>query len=211
MTTYSHYFADKLRIIRIHSRIRVFKNMKIIAGLGNPDKKYLSTRHNVGFLVVDKLAELRNLTWQTNKDWNLMMAKGMDYILVKPLTYMNNSGDAVRKIMDYYNLMPAKIDVTTDLSESLVVIHDDMDIKLGEYKFAIGSSSAGHNGINSIIEVLGTKNFARLRVGIATPDLEKYRHSLLGNRAHKFVLNNFPAEEKSIIAKLSEDVFNELV
>jgi len=187
------------------------KNMKIIVGLGNPDKKYLTTRHNVGFMVVDKLAVVRGLSWQTNTQWSLMLAKGTDYILVKPLTYMNSSGLAVRKIMDYYDLMPEKVDVTTNLSDSLVIVHDDLDIKLGEYKFALGASSAGHNGVNSIIEVLGTKNFARLRVGIATPELEKYRHSILGNRAHAFVLKNFHADEKKLIDNLSEALINQLI
>jgi len=190
--------------------MRYENNMKLIVGLGNPDKKYLDTRHNVGFIIVDALASARNLNWQTNKDWQAMVAKDMDLLLVKPLTYMNDSGLAVRKIMDFYQLAPDKSEANTNLSEALIVIHDDLDIALGQYKVSSGSSSAGHNGIESIIQMLGTKFFTRYRIGIATPDLEKYRKSILGNRAHKFVLNRFPTTERKIIEDLASELISKL-
>ena len=186
------------------------QNMKIIAGLGNPGKKYARTRHNIGFIIVDQMAADQNLSWQESKDWNLLMAKGTGYILIKPLTFMNDSGLAIRKIMDYYDLLPERIDASTDISDSLIVIHDELDVKLGEYKIATSSNSAGHNGIKSIIEHLGTKNFSRYRVGIATPELDKYRKSIFGNRAHKFVLNNFHQSEEATLKEVTQKIIDQL-
>lgn len=183
--------------------------MRLIVGLGNPDKKYLDTRHNVGFIIVDALASARDLSWQTKSDWQAMVATDSDTIYVKPLTYMNDSGLAIRKILDYYKLLPADND--SDLSQILTVIHDDLDIELGKFKAAANSSSAGHKGIESIISQLNTKNFTRFKIGIATPDLEKYRKSILGNRAHKFVLNRFPASEKKIIENLTQELKQKLL
>lgn len=184
--------------------------MKIIAGLGNPGHKYQKTRHNVGFMILDELAKLKNLNWQESSDWQMLIAKDLDYILVKPLTYMNDSGLALRKIMDYYNLLPDKVSATTDLSQDLVVIHDDMDLKLGDYRYATSAGSGGHNGIKSIIEHLSTKNFARYRVGIATPELEKYRQSFFGNRANAFVMKNFHNSEFPIIHQVASKIIEQL-
>ena len=141
------------------------KNMKIIIGLGNPGKKYELTRHNVGFMALNAIAKKLGLSWQENKKFKAKIAKNQNLILVKPLTFVNNSGQAVQAVLSYYKLLPKKLGLlkkkNSDLSDILTVIHDDIDISLGKYKISIGSRSAGHNGVQSIISHLKTKNFNR--------------------------------------------------
>lgn len=139
---------------------------KIIVGLGNPGTKYAKTRHNAGWLVLDQLAidlaqeNNQKIIWRTKKDWSAEIAEIGNIILVKPQTMMNDSGRAVRAILDYYNLM------SDDLSDILLVIHDELDLPFGTVRWSINSRSAGHNGVQSIIDHLGTQNFARYRIGI---------------------------------------------
>lgn len=173
--------------------------MKLIVGLGNPDTKYQNTRHNVGFMAVDTLADQAGLDWRLDKQFNAYIAKGADYFLVKPATYMNNSGQAVRKIMAYYHLLPDKQTNDADLTAQLTVIHDDLDIALGKHKIAINGSAAGHNGVQSIINHLNTARFIRLRLGIASPALDKARHSIFPGAVARFVLKKFPDAEQKII------------
>lgn len=163
--------------------------MKLIVGLGNPDTKYQGARHNTGWLAVEQLAGELNLTWNFNKSFNAWLAKSSDYYLVKPATYMNNSGEAVQKILSYYHLAP------TDL----IVIHDDLDIALGSYKIVTGGSSGGHYGIQSIIERLKTPNFTRIRLGIATPILDKARKSIWPGAVGRFVLKRFAKDELPLL------------
>ena len=173
--------------------------MKIIVGLGNPGKKYQTTRHNLGFRVVEQLAKSQNLDWQVNKKWQAEIARGADWLLVKPLTYMNNSGQTVKKILDYYDLLAkdeeGKIQADSDLKDQLTVIHDELDVDLGKYKISVGSSSAGHHGVQSIIEAIKSQNFTRARLGIKTPELEKIP-------SDKFVLQKLSAEETTAIEKI---------
>ena len=150
--------------------------MKLVAGLGNIGEKYTWTRHNVGFMVVDKWAIQNDITFKENKKLlcNLVKFKkgSEDIILIKPTTYMNLSGDAISSVMSYY-----KIAV-----EDLLVIYDDLSIELGKIRFRPDGSDGGHNGIKSIIKSLGTTNFARLKVGIGPqPPIP----------AEDFVLQNF--------------------
>ncbi len=150
--------------------------MKLVAGLGNIGEKYTWTRHNVGFMVVDKWAIQNDITFKENKKLlcNLVKFKkgSEDIILIKPTTYMNLSGDAISSVMSYY-----KIAV-----EDLLVIYDDLSIELGKIRFRPDGSDGGHNGIKSIIKSLGTANFARLKVGIGPqPPIP----------AEDFVLQNF--------------------
>jgi PTH1 family peptidyl-tRNA hydrolase len=163
--------------------------MKIIVGLGNPDSKYQGARHNTGFMAVEQLAGELNLTWNFDKSFNAWLAKSADYYLVKPATYMNNSGEAVQKILSYYKLTPA----------DLIVIHDDLDIALGAYKIVTGGSSGGHYGVQSIIEHLKTPNFTRVRLGIATPILDKARKSIFPGAVGRFVLKRFPKDELPLL------------
>ena len=133
----------------------------IIAGLGNPGEKYDDTRHNIGFAMVDKLQEHWNFpAFGFNKKFQAEVSEGnhasQKLLLLKPQTFMNLSGAAVRAILDFYKLTPADI----------IVIQDDIDIALGTFKVATDSRSAGHNGVQNIIDQLGTQQFTRLRLGV---------------------------------------------
>ncbi len=173
--------------------------MKIIVGLGNPEKKYDETRHNVGFMAVDYLASQIGSNWEHNKKFNALISKTGNTIFVKPQTYMNNSGLSVVKLLSYFKLLPKTLGVlknkNSDLSEILTVIHDDVDINLGKYKISTDSGSAGHNGIKSIINHLKTKNFKRVRIGILTDNKKNIP-------TDKFVLQKFGKEEKEKIENL---------
>ncbi|MFH1661693.1 MAG: aminoacyl-tRNA hydrolase [Candidatus Falkowbacteria bacterium] len=170
--------------------------MKIIVGLGNPGKKYENTRHNVGFMAVDAMA---NEKWKFNKKFNAEISNSENAILIKPQTFMNNSGRSVQAIMSFYKLLPKKLGVmkikNSDLSDVLTVIHDDLDIELGKYKISSDSRSAGHNGVQSIINHLKTKKIKRIRIGIKTESTQNIP-------TEKFVLQKFNKEEMEIINKL---------
>lgn len=126
--------------------------MKLIVGLGNPGKNYDNTRHNIGFMVLDKY--LGNVNYK-NK-FNGLYYEKSGVIFLKPQTYMNNSGECVSKFVKYYNIN----------IEDIMVIQDDLDINIGRFKFKVNSSSGGHNGIKSIINHLHTDAFFRLKIGI---------------------------------------------
>lgn len=135
--------------------------MKLIVGLGNPGAQYAQTRHNVGFRVLDALASQRNWHWE--RRGRAMLSTDTigteKVILVKPLTYMNNSGEAVGELLRWYKLQP----------DDLLVIYDDLDLAIGRVQLKGGGSAAGHNGVSSIIHHLHTNIFPRLRVGIGKP------------------------------------------
>lgn len=136
--------------------------MKMIAGLGNPGSEYARTKHNVGFMFLDALAEkLGADNWKTKYDALVAEARiGTDKVLlVKPLTYMNESGRAVGPLMSWYKLAP----------EDLIVVHDDMDIPAGTIRIRRKGSAGGHNGMKSILYHVGDENFPRLRIGIGRP------------------------------------------
>jgi len=136
--------------------------MKVIVGLGNPGSEYARTKHNVGFMFVDALAEKLGIDeWRTKYD--ALVAEGRlgseKILLVKPLTYMNESGRAVGPLLSWY-----KLDV-----QELIVVHDDMDIPAGMIRIRKKGSAGGHNGIKSILYHVGDENFARVRIGIGRP------------------------------------------
>jgi len=165
--------------------------MKIIAGLGNPGEQYRNTRHNIGWLMLDHL--LGSVKWQESKKFNSLIFQDGDFMFVKPLTFMNESGRAVQKILNYYKLLPKKLGLinqkNTDLSEVLTIIHDDLDLNFGSYKIAVDSGSAGHRGVQSIIDNLKTKKFTRFRLGIKNEFLKTHIPP------DKFVTQSFNAEE----------------
>src|SRR3989339_194990 len=172
--------------------------MKIIVGLGNPGEQYKNTRHNAGFMLIDALAEKHHAQWQENKKFEAEICETSDGLLVKPQTFMNNSGQSVQAALSYYNLLPKKLGIlkqkNSNLSDTLIILHDDLDINFGKYKKAIDRGAAGHNGVRSIINHLKTKNFVRLRIGIK------------GNKPNqmpteKYVLQKFSKEEMVIIKK----------
>lgn len=133
--------------------------MKLIVGLGNPGNEYTHTRHNMGFIVIDKILDELNVNLTKSKHkgvYTQTKIKGEDVIILKPLTYMNLSGDSIREVMNYY-----KISI-----DDILVIYDDMDTDVGSIRLRHAGSSGGHNGLKSIIANLGTDKFKRIRVGI---------------------------------------------
>jgi len=175
--------------------------MKIIAGLGNPGEKYQKSRHNAGWIFLDNL--ISNPNWRENKKFQALIHEEGEFLFVKPLTYMNESGYSLKKIMAYYNLIPKNLGLfkkkDCDLSENLLIIQDELDLEFGKVKVSINSGSAGHKGIESIISHLKTNNFKRLRLGIKN-DLLKTKIP-----ADKFVLQSFSSEELEGLKKLAND------
>jgi PTH1 family peptidyl-tRNA hydrolase len=163
--------------------------VKWIAGLGNPGGKYEGTRHNVGFMAVDRMAERLGLRWTTNARCRAQIAEGRlangeTVVLLKPQTYMNLSGESVRAYMDYYKLP----------LEDFIVIYDDMDTEVGQLRLRYKGSAGGHNGIKSIIQHTGTEQFKRIRIGISRPPE--------GVDVIHYVLSDFARSERAIIDKV---------
>lgn len=159
--------------------------MKLIVGLGNPAAKYEGTRHNIGFAVIDRLAETHGIRVNTNRQKGLCgtgILGGEKVMLVKPLTFMNLSGECIRPLMDYYKLEPS----------DLLVIYDDISLEPGQIRIRAKGSAGGHNGIKSILAHLGTQEFPRIKVGVGGKpeqmDLADY------------VLGHFNREEQVLMA-----------
>ncbi len=133
----------------------------LVAGLGNPGREYARNRHNVGWLVVDELARRHDGAWRSKFDGKLAEIRidGHKVALLKPETYMNDSGRAVSAAMRFFKLEP----------DSLLVVHDESDLESGRLQARRGGGLAGHNGLRSIVERLGTPDFLRLRVGVGRP------------------------------------------
>ncbi len=189
--------------------------MRIIIGLGNPGEKYNNTRHNVGFMALDLFAEKKNLAWSFDKKFNINFIKNNNTFFIKPLTFMNNSGQAIALFMNYYKLLPKKLNLikekNANLSQILTVIHDDLDIELGKFKISANSRSAGHKGVQSIIDHLKTKNFKRIRIGIKNNKPEQMPTDLPRQNtmeAGKYVLQKFSKEEMEIINNLISEIIN---
>lgn len=156
--------------------------MKIMVGLGNPGKQYEHTRHNVGFDVIDELSRRFNIPLDQSKLkglYGIGFYKGEKVLLLKPLTYMNLSGESIRAVMDYYDI---------DL-EDLLVIYDDLDLPVGKIRLRQKGSAGGHNGIKSTVSHLGTQQFNRIRIGIDRPQN--------GMSVPDYVLGKFHKEEQS--------------
>lgn len=171
--------------------------MKLIVGLGNPGKQYEHTRHNVGFLIVDDLAAHNGFALTNSKKLYAITGKGeienKRLVLAKPTTFMNDSGAAVQALLAFYKLTPA----------DLIVIHDDKDIPLGETRVQQNRGAAGHNGVLSIIEHTGTKDFMRIRVGV----------SPAGQTIHDtadFVLGKLTKAEQTTLKTVFEHVHTEI-
>ncbi len=163
--------------------------MFIITGLGNPGEQYSGTRHNVGFMVINLLAK----RWQieiNKKKFNsrigLGSIKDKQVLLQKPATFMNNSGLAVRQALDFYKLAP----------EDVLIIYDDMALKLGQLRIRTQGSAGGHKGLASVINHLGTEKIPRIRIGIASPPV--------GQDAIEYVLSRFDEEQQLIINRAIE-------
>jgi PTH1 family peptidyl-tRNA hydrolase len=162
---------------------------QLIVGLGNPEPKYDRTRHNIGFDAVDALASAWQMPWKENKRFQGLLAEGISPYgqkirLLKPLTYMNRSGQAVRAVIDWH-----KIPI-----ESIMTIYDDMDLPVGKLRMRLSGSAGGHNGMKSIISHLGGQNFPRLRIGIGKSD---GKQETIG-----YVLGKFSPSETEVIREV---------
>ena len=153
---------------------------RLLVGLGNPGRDYAGTRHNVGFMIADRLAANSRAEFRTEKNWKAAVAKTGDLLLCKPLTYMNLSGESVRAIGDFYKIAPAE----------MLVVLDDTALPLGRLRLRADGSAGGHNGLKSIIEHLGTPAFPRLRIGIGAAE---------PGGAIGHVLGHFSRHEKPLI------------
>ena len=171
--------------------------MIIIFGLGNPGRKFYKTRHNVGFQVVDKFKRENEFSnWRgRKKDFKALISEGKinhkKIILAKPQTFMNDSGKAVKLLTNFYKIT----------RPGLVVIHDDIDLLLGKIKISKGRGSAGHKGVQSIINEIGTKDFIRFRVGIRP---KSCNFSTIVENVGEFVLQEFTKNEQKIIKETIE-------
>ena len=154
--------------------------MKVVLGLGNPGRKYARTRHNLGFVVVDRIASENRVAVQKEKHNSLIgdwQTDGEKILLVKPQTFMNRSGAAIKPLFRYF---PVTI-------EDLVVVHDDLDLPFGRIRIRLGGGAGGHRGVLSVLEMLGEEGFFRVRVGIGRPPA--------GSDPTDYVLEPFSPEE----------------
>ena len=172
-----------------------------LIGLGNPGKKYLKSRHNIGFIVLENLSKKYNSNFllkdKLKSSCSEFKIKDSTYRLFLPNTFMNSSGEAVKAIVDWY-----KINL-----DQLFIIVDDKDLPLGKIRFRKKGSSGGHNGLKSIIEKLQTKNFNRIRIGIGSPPSMKGTNNF---NTVSHVLGNISQEEKSILDKVYDRVIESL-
>ncbi len=173
--------------------------MKLVVGLGNPGKEYRETRHNIGFMVLDNY--LGKVSWKSKLESQFYMTEinNEQVIFIKPETYMNLSGIAVRKVLKYYDV---KI-------EDILVIQDDLDMELGTYKLKKNSSSGGHNGIKSIISEIKSEEFARLKIGIGKDEripVDKYVLARLSTQEMEKITENFEKFNKIIDLFINEGI-----
>lgn len=167
--------------------------MYIIAGLGNPDRQYQATRHNIGFDAVTGICDETGISLNMRKHRALCgkgMIDGQKVLLAQPLTYMNLSGQSIREMVDFY-----KIDPETEL----IVIYDDISLEVGQLRIRKKGSAGGHNGIKSIIAELGTQNFPRIKIGVG----DKPKEWDLAD----WVLGRFPADQEPIVREALKDVY----
>lgn len=171
--------------------------MKLVVGLGNPDSKYDNTRHNVGFMLLDYI--FNSSSFVINKKMNAMEyitnINGEKVVVIKPMTYMNLSGDAVRNYVNFY-----KLDVS-----NIIVIQDDLDMPLGNLKLLCNRGDGGHNGIKDIVLKLGSKNFLRVKIGIGKSDLMDTKD---------YVLGKFKSDDKEILDRVFlrlRDIINDYI
>jgi PTH1 family peptidyl-tRNA hydrolase len=160
-------------------------DIRLIVGLGNPGREYERTRHNAGYWWVDAIAERKKASWAKETKfagWTTRVAEeGQDFWMLKPATYMNESGRSVAKFMHFYRIEPAQ----------LLVVHDELDLPPGTVRLKKGGGTGGHNGLTDIVEVLATKDFWRLRIGIGHPGDK--------NRVPDYVLEKARREEQEAI------------
>lgn len=193
--------------------------MKLIIGLGNPGEKYTQTRHNVGFIILDEIQKKFEFPkFEFNKKFNALISEKNvtsesdtvsflskmfstrsqeKIILVKPQTFMNKSGDCARAIFDFYKLSP----------RDLIIINDDLDILVGKYKTSTDSSARGHNGVQSIIDHIGTQDIKRIKIGVEKAEGRASRQT----PGEQFVLDNFTSDELTQVTSLTDQIISEIL
>lgn len=168
--------------------------MKLLIGLGNPGIEYQEIRHNLGFQVIDYLADELNIKLKKEKFRGLHATStylNQKIILLKPLTYMNNSGECIRDFVNYFQIP----------LENILVIYDDLSLPLGSFRYRLQGSSGGHNGIKNIIECLGTQKFPRLKIGIGSKQEILWKD---------WVLQKFSLEERREIERMLPILFDSM-
>ena len=168
----------------------------LIVGLGNPGSKYDDTRHNVGFIVLDELARrwgtpIANEKWKSH--YSREMRWGVRVILLKPQTFMNRSGQAVAEIVKFYKIP----------LDSIIVIHDDLDMHPGRLKLVKGGGPGGHNGIRSLTQCLGNNGFYRLKIGIGRPGRNDVHPDI---PIESYVLSSMDSEERDLLGRRIDDI-----
>jgi PTH1 family peptidyl-tRNA hydrolase len=161
--------------------------MKLIVGLGNPGKKYASTKHNVGFMALDLFAQQNNLSFKKDNKFSGEIVKTKDFILLKPHTFMNLSGESIHKVMKFYD-----IEVN-----DVLIIYDDLSLPLGKLRLREKGSAGGHNGIKSVISHLHTEEFKRIKVGIDQNPLIETKN---------YVLSKFSKQELEVIQQAMDSI-----
>lgn len=184
--------------------------MKLIVGLGNPGEKYQGVRHNLGFMVVDEWIKklddgrwkmgVEDRNWKMEQKFKAEVLGLAELIVAKPQTYMNNSGLAVKLLSAYYKL-PAT---------NVIIVHDELDLPLGKIKVRMGGAGAGHHGVESIINALGTDQFIRVRLGIGNLKTQSAERKGAHVSAEKFVLEPFLSSEKAQLKHMIKQSFKAL-
>jgi PTH1 family peptidyl-tRNA hydrolase len=159
-------------------------SLRLIVGLGNPGRDYAATRHNVGFLILDRLAASLGASFSREKKWQAEVARAGEVILLKPQTFMNLSGESVGAVVSFHRILPSQC----------LIVFDDKDLPFGRLRIRLGGSAGGHKGMKSIIDHLGTPDVPRLRFGIGAP--ADARQELTGH-----VLGNFAPDERAVLEK----------
>lgn len=182
--------SDSQKATKQTAQVQPIALPRLIVGLGNPGAKYERTRHNIGFEIIDALAKsFPGVLLENNKRFQghtgEFRSGGERIVLLKPTTYMNKSGQAVRAVLDWYKLEPTTV----------LVIYDDMDLPTGRLRMRLSGGAGGHNGMKSIISHLGTKEFPRLRVGVGSADKSGDRDGAVVSH----VLGRFAPEDRKIV------------
>jgi PTH1 family peptidyl-tRNA hydrolase len=177
---------------------------KLVVGLGNPGKKYANSKHNVGFMAIDKYAEAYKIKFKKSVKFNAEIAEFKDCVFVKPTTFMNNSGYSIFKITDYYNID----------TENILIIYDDVALPFAKIRLRYKGGSGGHNGIKSILSHLNTEEFNRLRIGIDKNENKEMKDYVLSDfsKSEMKVLNDLLILVINIIDDFTENVrFEEIM
>ena len=169
--------------------------MRLIVGLGNPSDEHKSNRHNVGFIFIDKLIKKMDLPLQFDRKFKSEILQTANTLYAKPMTFMNSSGLAVAELVSFFKVN----------TENLWVVHDDLDIKLGEFKMQKGKGPKDHKGVSSVEESIGTSDFWRVRIGVDNREAD--------NRipGEEYVLQNFSDEEIDVLDEVTEKATNEVI